>query len=161
MNTNTKTLSSGLLIAVPERIPTKKSSALILQILEAIQKYGKPAKICTDNEPVFTSFLFRTHLKLLRIKHQLTEVDCPWMNGRVERFFGTLKKSIKHIVIKSPELDTRLMEFRFYYNYVRPHQNPKGKTASEVWNKRLNDYKKSPQEIILWQGVLAGYYWEH
>jgi transposase InsO family protein len=144
-----------------KRIPTKKSSALILQILEVIQKYGKPAKIRTDNEPVFTSFLFRTHLKILRIKHQLTEVACPWMNGRIERFFGTLKKSIKHIVIKSAELDTRLMEFRFYYNHVRPHQNLKGKTPAEVWCKRLNDYKKSPQEIHLWQGVLAGYYWEH
>lgn len=144
-----------------KRIPTKKSSALILQILEVIQKYGKPAKIRTDNEPIFTSFIFRTQLKLLRIKHQLTEVACPWMNGRIERFFGALKKSIKHIVIKSAELDTRLMEFRFYYNHVRPHQNLKGKTPAEIWSKRLNDHTKSPQEIILWQGVLAGYYWEH
>jgi transposase InsO family protein len=144
-----------------KRIPTKRSSALILQILEVIQKYGKPAKIRTDNEPVFTSFIFRTHLKLLRIKHQLTEVACPWMNGRIERFFGTLKKSIKHIVIKSAELDTRIMEFRFYYNYVRPHQNLKGKTPAEVWSKRSPNYTKLPQEMLLWQGVLAGYYWEH
>jgi putative transposase len=45
-----------------KRIPTKKSSALIFQILETMQKYGKPAKIRTDNEPVFTSFIFRTQL---------------------------------------------------------------------------------------------------
>lgn len=25
----------------------------------------------------------------------------------------------------------------------------------------IANYAKSPQEIILWQGVLAGYYWEH
>jgi putative transposase len=144
-----------------KRIPTKKSSALIFQILEAMQKYGKPAKIRTDNEPVFTSFIFRTQLKLLRIKHQLTEVACPWMNGRIERFFGTLKKSIKHIVIKSAELDTRLMEFRFHYNHVRPHQNLSGKTPAEAWSKRLPNYTKQPHEISLWQGVLAGYYWDH
>lgn len=144
-----------------KRIPTKKSSALILQILETIQKYGKPAKIRTDNERVFTSFLFRTHLKLMRIKHQLTEVACPWMNGRIERFFGTLKCSIRKIVIKSAELDSRLMEFRFYYNHVRPHQNLNGKTPAEAWSKRLPDYTKLPQEILLWQGVLVGYYWEY
>ena len=144
-----------------KRIPTKKSSALILQILETMRKYGKPTKIRTDNEPVFTSFLFRTHLTLLRIKHQLTEVACPWMNGRVERFFGTLKRSIKNIVIKSAELDTRLIEFRFFYNHVRTHQNLKGKTPAEAWSKHLPDYTKQPQEIILWQGVLAGYYWDH
>jgi putative transposase len=144
-----------------KRLINKNSSTLIFQILETIQKYGKPAKIRTDNEPVFTSFLFSTHLRLLRIKHQLTEVACPWMNGRIERFFGTLKYSIKNIMIKSAELDTRLMEFRFYYNHVRPHQNLKGKTPVEVWSKRLPDYKKTPQEISLWQGVLVGYYWEY
>lgn len=52
-----------------KRLATKKSAILIFKILEIIQKYGKPAKIRTDNEPVFTSFLFRIHLKLLRIKH--------------------------------------------------------------------------------------------
>lgn len=144
-----------------KRITTKKSSMLVRQIMEAIQKYGKPAKIRTDNEKVFTSFIFRSHLKLMRIKHQLTEVACPWMNGRIERFFGTLKHSIRNIAIKSAELDTRLIEFRFYYNHVRPHQNLKGKTPAEVWSKRLPDYTKSPQEILLWQGVLTGYYWRH
>lgn len=45
-----------------KRIPTKESSALIFQILETIQKYGKPAKIRTDN---------RTSIYFIFIQHPL------------------------------------------------------------------------------------------
>ncbi|NIP27488.1 MAG: DDE-type integrase/transposase/recombinase, partial [Phycisphaerae bacterium] len=63
-------------------------------LLDAIERYGKPKFLRTDNETVFTSRLFRFGLWLLGIKHQRTDKGCPWMNGRVERFFGTLKQKL-------------------------------------------------------------------
>jgi transposase InsO family protein len=30
----------------------------------------------------------------LDIRHQRSDVACPWQNGRIKRFFGTLKQSL-------------------------------------------------------------------
>ena len=38
----------------------------------------------------------------LGIRHQRTEPHCPWQNGRVERFFGTLKASLDRLVRGQP-----------------------------------------------------------
>ena len=74
----------------------KSSIALLECIISTIKKYGKPKMIRTDNEAIFTSQLFRFGLWVLGIKHQRTEVSCPWQNGKVERFFGTLKQKLKN-----------------------------------------------------------------
>jgi transposase InsO family protein len=29
-----------------------------------------------------------------RLEHQRAEARCPWQNGRIERFFGTLKDTL-------------------------------------------------------------------
>lgn len=143
-----------------ERVDNKSSAQLLRKMLATIKRFGKPRKIRTDNERVFTSYFFRCNMTLLGIRNQLTEVACPWMNGRIERLFGTLKQSIIKIVIKVHEVDLRLAEFRFYYNHVRPHENLKGKTPYEAWSKRLTNFNREPIEISLWQGLLSGYYWE-
>jgi transposase InsO family protein len=43
---------------------------------------------------VFTSVRFRLTLWLLGIQHQRIDPHCPWQNGRVEQFFGTLKEKL-------------------------------------------------------------------
>jgi transposase InsO family protein len=53
---------------------------LILKLIEAIKRYGKPRIVRTDNEAVFTSKVFR--FALLGIRHQRTDPGCPWQNGR-------------------------------------------------------------------------------
>lgn len=74
-------------------LKSKASITLLRYLLDTIEHYGKPKIIRTDNEAVFTSRLFRFGLSWLNIKHQKVDKGCPWQNGRVERFFGTLKKS--------------------------------------------------------------------
>ena len=48
----------------------------------------------TDNEAVLVSRLFRCGLWLLGIRQQRIEPGCPWQNGRVERFIGTVKREL-------------------------------------------------------------------
>ena len=60
----------------------KTSRTLIACINDVIRTHGKPKIIRTDNEAIFTSRLFRRGLKLLGIRHQLTDPGCPWQNGR-------------------------------------------------------------------------------
>ena len=49
------------------------------------------------------SRLFRFVLFLLGIRHQRTDLHCPRQNGRVERFFGTLKHSLNRLAVDSIE----------------------------------------------------------
>jgi transposase InsO family protein len=95
----------------------KASITLLRHLLDAIEKYGKPTFLRTDNEAVFTSRLFRFGLWLLGIGHQRTDKGCPWMNGRIERLFGTLKGKLRLWEIDSLEqLNNALVPFRFWYD---------------------------------------------
>lgn len=141
-----------------ERIPDKASFTLLRFICDMAERYGKPKIIRTDNESVFTSWLFRLGLWLMRVKHQRTEKHCPWQNGRIERLFGTLKAAIRQITIVHNELPQRLAEFRFHYNHVRPHQNLDGKTPAQVWNGHQPHAATKGRWISLWGDVLSGYY---
>jgi putative transposase len=144
-----------------EALHSKSSWTLVRKLVAAIKCYGKPKMVRTDNEAIFTSRVFGFALFLLGIRHQKTALHCPWQNGRVERFFGTLKSSIDQLAITSFDtLNSALGEFRFFYNHVRSHQNLAGATPAEAWAGV--DLHTSPvkQEYWFetWDGLLAGYY---
>ncbi len=118
-----------------EALETKSSWMLILKLIEAIRRYGKPQAVRTDNETIFVSRTFRFALLIFGIRHQRTDPGCPWQNGRVERFFGTLKAKLDRLAVDSfDSLNNALAEFRFFYNHVRPHQNLAGLTPAEAWS---------------------------
>lgn len=76
-------------------------------------------------------------MRLLNIRHQKSELHCPWQNGRIERLFGTLKQKLDRISVSGIiDLNTALCEFRFWYNAVGPHQHLFGRTPAEVWAGR-------------------------
>jgi putative transposase len=137
----------------------------ILTLLEhlicVIRRYGKPRIIRTDNEPLFQAKRFQIVLWLLNIKHQTTEPGCPWMNGRIERFFGTLKEKLDRWDVDSREqLETALGLFRVWYNHLRPHQHLHGRTPAEVW-AGFDCYANEPRQSIpvsARDGLLTGYY---
>jgi transposase InsO family protein len=157
-----------------QALHNKTSRTLIACISDVIRTHGKPKIIRTDNEAIFTSRLFRRGLKLLGIRHQLTDPGCPWQNGRIERLFGTLKEKLdQRIYSPRPQAGEGLGErvdvceqlnidlgvFRYWYNHVRPHQNLDGKTPAEAW-RGINPYTKSPKQehwFEAWDGLLAGY----
>jgi len=144
-----------------EALESKSSWTLIDRLALAIRRYGKPHLLRTDNESVFTSRTFRFALLLLGIGHQRTDPHCPWQNGRIERFFGTLKQSLDRLAVDSLDaLNTALGEFRFFYNHVRPHQNLAGATPAEEW-ARVDPYAvtvKTEYWFEAWDGLLRGYY---
>ena len=113
-----------------EAVHCKSSWSLVGKLAAAIRRYGKPRMVRTDNESIFTSRVFRLALFLLGIRHQKSDLHCPWQNGRVERFFGTLKERLDRLAVVSFDaLNSALGEFRFFYNHVRPHQNLDGVLA--------------------------------
>ena len=142
-------------------LANKSTFTLLGQLFLAIGRYGKPGAVRTDNESVFASRLFRAALFALGIRHQRIDPGCPWQNGRVERFFGTLKSQLDRLAVDSlVSLNLALTEFRFFYNHVRPHQNLGGATPAEAWTK-IDPYTtpdKGECWFEAWEGLLRGYY---
>ena len=142
-----------------QHLPTATSITILRALFNAIELYGKPKYLRTDNERIFTSRLFRFSLRLLGIKHQRSMVCCPWQNGRVERFFGTFKERINQVVIESAEqLTAALPEYRFWYNHIRPHDNLAGFTPAEYWNDKAHHLRNEPALFYELEVVLASYY---
>jgi putative transposase len=144
-----------------EALDTKSSWMLILKLLDAIKRCGKPRIVRTDNEAVLTSCAFRLALFLLGIRHQRTDPGCPWQNGRIERFFGTLKSKLDRLAVdSSAALNRALCDFRFFYNHVRSHHNLAGRTPAEAWADVDPFGTKHKDEYWFegWDGLLTGYY---
>ncbi|MDR2000561.1 MAG: integrase core domain-containing protein [Zoogloeaceae bacterium] len=146
---------------VLEVLPNKSAWTLLGYLFLAIGQFGKPRAIRTDNEACFTSRVFTTVLWLTGIRHQRSALGCPWQNGRIERFFGTLKQKLNAIRPVSKEaLQGLLGEFRFWYDAVRPHQNLDAATPQEAWDG-IDPWSTPVQEerfFTGWDGMLTGYY---
>ncbi|WDE11030.1 integrase core domain-containing protein [Thalassomonas haliotis] len=83
----------------------------------------------------------------------------PGENGRIERFFGTLKSKIKRLDLTTfDSIQDELAVFRFWYNQIRPHQNLAGYTPMEVWQNQPNRHKNKAIWVNDWHGLLTGYY---
>jgi putative transposase len=142
-------------------LPNKSTWTLLGYLFIAIGQYGRPRALRTDNESVFSSWLFRSILRVADIRHQQTERHCPWQNGRIERLFGTLKVKLDQFcVADSLVLQTMLGTFRFWYNHVRPHQHLAGLTPTEAWCG-VDPYQTAPRSVEYvreWDGALTGFY---
>jgi transposase InsO family protein len=139
----------------------KNAWTLLGHLFLAMGRFGKPRAIRTDNEPCLTSRVFTTGLRLAGIRHQRTDPGSPWMNGRIERLFGTLKEKLNTIrPISAQALQGLLIEFRFWYDAVRPHQHLDGATPQEAW-EGIDPWSTPVKEETFfeaWEGKLTGYY---
>lgn len=97
-----------------------------VEVLErVIAKWGKPASILTDRGAQFYAVeaddrlrgltAFEKYLIEKDIRHILSRVNHPQTNGKVERFFGTVKAKLDRF----EDMD-ELVE---WYNFVRPHMS--------------------------------------
>lgn len=152
----------GSRFAVALRVLRDRSTITVLRtLLDTVERHGKPRAIRTDNEAIFTTTLFRFVLAVLGIRHQRTELHCPWMNGRVERFFGTVKGKLdRWSVDGADQLVLALGDFRTWYNHVRPHQHLDARTPFEAW-RRIDPFREPPRAarfFTAWDGMLTGYW---
>jgi len=95
----------------------------ILAFNNAINKFGIPEAVLTDNGTQFTPARaekgpFTLWCEAKGIKHILGRIHHPQTNGKIERWFGTYKQ----------EYDERfncLDDFLYFYNHQRIHQGIK------------------------------------
>jgi putative transposase len=142
--------------------PVVRRSSLVLlgKLLIAMGSYGLPKSVRTDNEAVFKSWVFKGVLKLLGVRQQFTELASPWQNGRIERFWRTLKFELQTTARQSfaqgIAVQTRmkfaslaamgclLEAFKDSYNGERPHQSLKGATPATAWNGQVKKAQEKP-----------------
>ncbi|SHM75438.1 integrase core domain-containing protein [Mucilaginibacter sp. OK098] len=99
-------------------------------------------EIISDNGPEFGpaqskkkhGHPFERLLIELDIKHRYTRPYRPQTNGKVERFWRTLKEDLIHETDfdSLDELKDELLQYLVYYNNERPHQGIDGKKPSEM-----------------------------
>lgn len=144
-----------------EVLERQNAWTLLGHLFLAIGRFGTPRAIRSDNDAVFRSKVFRLVCRVAGIAQQFSVPGCPWMNGRIERLFGTLKGKLDRIEIDGREtLACLLAEFRVWYNTVRPHHNLAGLTPDEAWYG-IDPYANTPKSthwFEAWRGLLKGYY---
>jgi transposase InsO family protein len=134
------------------------SLILLGKLLIACGEYGIPKAIRSDNASVFKTVVFRAALKLLGVNQQFTELHSPWQNGRIERFWKTMKETLdtkmKRLRSGARILEEQmrfasaqtmkeiLQDFQTFYNFSRPHQSLKGQTPAQVWGAQVRQRKE-------------------
>lgn len=127
-------------------------------IKKAINRYGKPVSLLSDNGSQFigrdlvTDTEFGRFLKSQEIRHRRTDLGSPWQNGILERFFGSLKRELLYLVGEiqgEATITSYLLGYLIYYNRYRPHQGIGGLLPDELfYGKRLNPDPGEDFELI-------------
>ncbi|MEA3248086.1 MAG: DDE-type integrase/transposase/recombinase [Nanoarchaeota archaeon] len=107
------------------------TDAVIKVIDDAIEKYGNPKQILTDNGSAYGSkskhSRFDRQLKRRGIKHIRGTVHSPTTQGKVGRLFQTFKREFKFY-------NGDVESWRMNYNHFRPHESLENKTPDEIYN---------------------------
>ena len=111
----------------------------------AIERYGTPASILTDNGCIYTAkhrggkVVMETLTEALGVTYKHSSPYHPQTCGKVERFHQTEKK----FLAKQPaatslhELQDQLDRFVTYYNEYRPHRALGRRTPAEAFTGRI------------------------
>lgn len=121
---------------------------------EAVNDFGVPASVLSDNGAVFTARFkggrnaFQTELASLHVILKNSRPYHPQTCGKVERFHQTLKRWLakQPRVTSLSALQTQLDTFRDLYNQHRPHRALDRRTPAVAYTARP---KASPGNTVL------------
>ena len=106
--------------------------AICLAFSGALQRYGAPEEVLTDNGKQFTDrfgrggeVLFDKICRRNAIAHRLTQPSSPTTTGKIERFHQTLRRELldqARPFVSVLEAQAALDDWVREYNAMRPHQ---------------------------------------
>lgn len=96
---------------------------------DCIELCGRPLDVMSDNGTPFVVWMpgvltrFGKTLRELEIRHIRTQINSPWTNGKVERFWGLLQQEVldREVFRSLADAEAALARYVRYYNYHRLH----------------------------------------
>jgi hypothetical protein len=133
--------------AYVEEHPDERAETTAAFMRRALEHFGElglgdPEAVMSDNGNPYRSGLFAAELDRVGADHIFTPPYTPRWNGKVERFFQTLKRewAYAHSWPSSAKRSKALPSFMRYYNRRRPHSSLRDRPPiSRVHNVRGQD----------------------
>ena len=123
-------------------LPRPQAEPILEWLADCFELVGIPLEVMSDNGAPFVVWmpgvltLFGRTLEQLRIRHVRTQVNSPWTNGKIERFWGVLQAELlDREVFPTPEAAAdALARFALYYDYHRLHGELGWQTPAERYD---------------------------
>lgn len=104
----------------------------VVALFKQAVTHSKPKAVLTDNGKQFTSNLFEMFCETNKIQHRRTRPYNPKCNGKIERWFKTLKKELReHWFESSEQFEQTVQRFVEEYNN-KPKWVLKWKTPNQM-----------------------------
>ena len=123
-------------------LPRPKADPILAWLADCVELCGTPLELMSDNGSPFVVWmpgvltLFGRTLEELRIRHIRTQVNSPWTNGKIERFWGVLQSELldRQVFRTLEAAADGLTGFSAYYNYDRLHGELDWHTPAERYD---------------------------
>lgn len=131
-----------------------RTISMIEVLHRAIEHYGKPCKLLTDQGSSFYSWsaeqtLFSRYLDDMKIEHIVAEPHNPQTLGKVERFHQTIQRELldKSHFLSYEEARQRIQDYMHQYNYERPHQGIGGVCPASRFQGIIGETSRIESEL--------------
>jgi transposase InsO family protein len=123
-------------------LPRPRTGPILAWLDDCLELCGTPLELMSDNGVPFVTWmpgvltLFGKTLEDLRIRHIRTQVNSPWTNGKIERFWGVLQSEVlDRFVFRTLDAAADgIARFAAYYNYDRLHGELDWHTPAERYD---------------------------
>lgn len=116
------------------QVGTVDGIALCRMFNHAIAGKGLPRHLSSDNDPLFEYHRWQANLRVLDVDELKAVPHVPVSHPFVERLIGTIRREfLDHVLFwNSVDLESKLSDFRDYYNLDRVHSGIDGTTPHEM-----------------------------
>jgi transposase InsO family protein len=123
-------------------LPRPQARPILAWLDDCFELCGRPIELMSDNGSPFVVWmpgvltLFGKTLEDLRVRHIRTQVNSPWTNGKIERFWGVLQSELldRYVFRTLDAAADGLARFASYYNYDRLHGELDWHTPAERYD---------------------------
>jgi len=119
----------------------------VITVVEAaMERYGAPEHLRSDNGPEFIAYAIQDWLKAKEVKALYIQPGSPWENGHIESFHDKFRDECLNREIFGSLLEAKVLveQWRMEYNTQRPHSSLRYQTPQEVADRWQTSLRASP-----------------
>ena len=111
---------------------------------EAVTGQQRPARISTDNDPLFQYRKWKANLSILDIEETKSLPYAPMSHPFVERLIGSVRRELLDQILfwTEADLENKLRAYQQYFNDCRCHSGRGGATPVESSENKMVDLNR-------------------